>query len=521
MKCVEQAKVPSSQHTRDIQTVLGATAAHAALLAWALRLVTPEEGISLMWLPDGFLLGVLVLAPLRLWPALLLSITASSAGTELLLTARPLAMVLGLLSANLVESVGGAIVVRTLAGGRDALRRFRDLAWFLGACVVALPATSAPLVIVGARRIRADGWRGLLRPLTLPAAWLSMVAVVTLSSSVGLLVPGADLLLLLLGLPLLSWTAITTGLWGGLTVSAVLVVAAVQLTALGIGPYSGLATSPALALVQFQSYLGAAVVVSLFTSLAVEILRRTSRELERSRELLHEVVHSLDAGVVVYSPAEGVVLHNPSATAILEGPVEALFEAPRAGGWSVMEDEEATAMGILQQVRATRGPVRNLLLSRTDEAGEGRRRWVLVNGSPRFHPSGTLERLTLALIDVTELRHAQDRLRQAATALESTSEGVLITDLEGTILIVNPAFTRISGFSREEAIGSNPRMLQSERHGRDFYQAMWRSLEETGSWRGEIWNRRRDGDLVPELLNTSVVRDPRASPAGTSPSTPT
>lgn len=116
--------------------------------------------------------------------------------------------------------------------------------------------------------------------------------------------------------------------------------------------------------------------------------------------------------------------------------------------------------------------------------------------------------------DVTDLRQAEQQMRQAATVFSSTAEGVVITDLEGNIQDVNQAFESITGYNKDEIIGENPRLLQSGRHDRTFYQALWRSLLETGNWRGEIWNRRKDGSIYPELITISAILDEHAQPAG-------
>ncbi|MFZ2493690.1 MAG: EAL domain-containing protein [Thermoanaerobaculia bacterium] len=109
--------------------------------------------------------------------------------------------------------------------------------------------------------------------------------------------------------------------------------------------------------------------------------------------------------------------------------------------------------------------------------------------------------------EIDEHRRAQVVLRQAAAAFEHTSEGVVITDATETILTVNRAFSKVTGYEAEEVIGKTPRMLQSGRHDRAFYNAMWIAIREDGHWQGEIWNRRKDGSIYPELLNVTAVRD--------------
>ncbi len=119
---------------------------------------------------------------------------------------------------------------------------------------------------------------------------------------------------------------------------------------------------------------------------------------------------------------------------------------------------------------------------------------------------------SIAGIAVAHVR-ANTRLRQAAAVFESTREGVLVTDLTGRILTVNRAFTDITGYSEGEVLGRNPRLLRSSRQAPAFYQAMWASIETNGHWQGEIWNRRKSGDIYPEILNISTVYDGQGQPS--------
>lgn len=108
--------------------------------------------------------------------------------------------------------------------------------------------------------------------------------------------------------------------------------------------------------------------------------------------------------------------------------------------------------------------------------------------------------------DITDLKNAELSLRIAATAFEA-SDGIFITDADCLILQVNTGFTSITGYSAEDVIGKNPRILSSGRHGRAFYQTMWDELKTKGTWRGEIWNRHKNGDIYPERITISEVRD--------------
>ncbi|GBG15969.1 diguanylate cyclase [Novimethylophilus kurashikiensis] len=108
--------------------------------------------------------------------------------------------------------------------------------------------------------------------------------------------------------------------------------------------------------------------------------------------------------------------------------------------------------------------------------------------------------------DITERKRVEAEIRIAATAFES-QEGMIVTDAEGKILRVNKAFTATTGYAPEEVVGMNPSLLSSGRHDRAFYAAMWDSIRQHGSWAGEIWNRRKNGEIYPERLTITAVKD--------------
>ena len=106
-----------------------------------------------------------------------------------------------------------------------------------------------------------------------------------------------------------------------------------------------------------------------------------------------------------------------------------------------------------------------------------------------------------------EQRESHERLRLSASVFDNAVEGIMITNADNAIIEVNRAFTQLSGYGRSEVIGKNPRLLKSGRHGSKFYSDMWRSLARHGHWRGEVWNRHKDGSFYAEILQISTVKN--------------
>ncbi len=109
--------------------------------------------------------------------------------------------------------------------------------------------------------------------------------------------------------------------------------------------------------------------------------------------------------------------------------------------------------------------------------------------------------------DISERKQAEAFRRYSTAVFNNATEGMTITDASANILTVNPAFTEITGYSAEEVVGKNPRLLQSGRHDKAFYQAMWQSVNTNGHWEGEVWNRNKSGEIYPESLSITAVKD--------------
>ncbi|AXS80024.1 EAL domain-containing protein [Dechloromonas sp. HYN0024] len=137
---------------------------------------------------------------------------------------------------------------------------------------------------------------------------------------------------------------------------------------------------------------------------------------------------------------------------------------------------------------------------------DGGRFWVIQSGQPLDSQSVMAGLSIWVYTDVTEQKQTERDLRIAAAAFESR-EGMMITDSQNVILRVNRAFTELTGYSSDEVVGQTPRILKSERNDADFFRNMWEIINRTGGWQGEIWGRRKNGELYPNWLNISAVKD--------------
>ncbi|OGS91325.1 MAG: hypothetical protein A2Z95_07920 [Gallionellales bacterium GWA2_60_18] len=138
----------------------------------------------------------------------------------------------------------------------------------------------------------------------------------------------------------------------------------------------------------------------------------------------------------------------------------------------------------------------------------GRIKWVHEHCDTVFDVSGKPLRSVGMTQDITEQKLNEEALRVAAITFE-THDAIMITDAEANIIRVNRAFSEITGYLPEEVLGQNPRMMNSGRHDRAFYIEMWQQLTHIGTWSGEVWDRRKNGEVYPKWLTITAIRDER------------
>ncbi len=138
---------------------------------------------------------------------------------------------------------------------------------------------------------------------------------------------------------------------------------------------------------------------------------------------------------------------------------------------------------------------------------DGTQRVVHERGVVSCHDDGSPLRMLGTVHDITERKAMEQELQLAASVYHNTGDGIMITDDECKIIDVNEAFSELFGHDRAELLGQNPRLLRSGRHDESFFQQFWESLNSSGQWQGEIWDRHKSGEVIPLWLTVNAVRD--------------
>ncbi|WP_317933372.1 EAL domain-containing protein [Halioxenophilus sp. WMMB6] len=260
----------------------------------------------------------------------------------------------------------------------------------------------------------------------------------------------------------------------------------------------------------FLRLLAYLVILWFFVDLYYQMVKRTrqnqlsleqrSTELEAARQRLSDLIE--------YSPAL-ISLQDTDGQLTL---VNRHFEATlgMAGSHSLGRTLQQLLPGAQSRLSAARDQAvlvteRASTLEEKLTAG-GETRTYLSSRFPLRNSSG-IYGVGCIRTDISERKAIEERLQLAQKVIKNTGEGVVITNAQGCITDVNDAYCRITGYSYDELIGNNPRITQSGLHDREFYKQMWLSIGEAGFWHGEIWDKRKNGELFPKLLTINTIYD--------------
>lgn len=239
--------------------------------------------------------------------------------------------------------------------------------------------------------------------------------------------------------------------------------------------------------------------------------RQAQARLEARERRLDAIIGSLAEGVVVRDRDGGITLANDAAARLAGVPRESLLgQRPESAIWEML-DEHGNALPpelYPSMVSMSTGTQIDHQLYGIRTPGQ-RPTWISV--STRLlaaSDNGDGDAVVASLADVTRLREAERENRLAAAVFTHVSQPIVITDGDARILRINRAFTEAFGYSVEEAVGNSTGILRSMRHDDAFYEAMWRQLNGEGYWRGEIWNRHKNGEPVPFLSSITRINEP-------------
>ncbi|TAJ82016.1 MAG: EAL domain-containing protein [Gallionellaceae bacterium] len=232
---------------------------------------------------------------------------------------------------------------------------------------------------------------------------------------------------------------------------------------------------------------------------AEEALRHSEQRFRDVSEAAGEYIWEIDANMVY------TYVSNRSADVKGYAPQELLGHTPM----EFMPEEDIAAVGeIVNAAIADKVPFR---LQHRDITESGAVLWEEVRGIPFYDESGKVIGLRGTGLNITERKLAEEKLQLAALVYENSAESMMVTDGDNKILGINPAFTKTTGYTLEEVLGKTPGFLNSGRQDAGFYQAMRRAIETTGRWQGEMWNRRKNGEIYVEWQSINTIFRPDGS----------
>lgn len=236
------------------------------------------------------------------------------------------------------------------------------------------------------------------------------------------------------------------------------------------------------------------------------LVSRQRQELESSEFRWKFAIEGSGDGLWDWTLADGAIFFSKQWKQMLGYAEDEVGQGYEEWEQRIHPDDKADALAALQAFLDGKTPL--YVSEHRIRCKNGGYKWVRDRGGiVSRDAAGKPLRLIGTHTDITEHKQAQEKLQLAANVFAHAHEGIMITDAQGIIVDVNEAFSHVTGYGHDEVIGRNPRLLASGRQNKEFYAAMWRDLQQQGHWRGEVWNRRKNGEVYAQLQDISAVRD--------------
>jgi diguanylate cyclase (GGDEF)-like protein/PAS domain S-box-containing protein len=509
--------------------------AYAVLSKVVLAFFAVDGVTSIVWPPSGLALGALLLGGAKYWPGVLLGAFAGNllAGSSALVS-------LSIASGNTLEALAGLCLLPRIGSFERGLTR---LGHYLCLCRVALLSAlvsagvgNASLWLAGLLPLDAlahnflKWWQGdvlgiiLVTPLILvwrrlPEDWFSpRRSLETLSCFALALLVGQVVFMGWFhdsvgsfGRPyvmfvFVAWAAVSFGVHGASLLIGVVALQALAGSLLGKGDFAAHFAQADLTgfwiYMLVLSVVGMALAVLIAERMQIEQSLSTANDNLAGREaLLQQIQDTASVGIFLVN-MEGRITHaNQFMAEMFRWPLDALIGQE----YTALVHPDEREIGRQRMAALLQSQITVVDLERHYWRADHSGFWGHLKGKRFFDVGGRQLGLVGVIADITERKKAEEEMELASVVYQSSGEAMMVTDADGTIVAVNPAFTQVTGYLPDEVIGRTPQVLRSGRHDKAFYQSMWMALKTTGTWRGEIWDRRKSGEIYPKLLTITTT----------------
>lgn len=229
--------------------------------------------------------------------------------------------------------------------------------------------------------------------------------------------------------------------------------------------------------------------------------KKVEQALRESEEKYRTIVHTSREGIWILNDKHATTFVNDNIAEMLGYSVAEIVEKSLFHFMS--QESERVVMAHLARRQDGITEQHYLKLRRKD----GKDLWVVFSSRPLFEKDGRYLGAMAMITDITERKHAEAQIRKLSYAVEQSTSIVIITNTEGIIDYVNPKFTEVTGYTREEVIGKNPRILKSHQTGNEVYKALWETIVSGQEWYGELHNRKKNGDTYWAQASISPIKN--------------